>query len=71
MRIIQALDWFKDDRATGPSLIDGIVRYLDRSPRRVEILDDLRDNRSSVPSWMYSVVDTILRKAEHGGDDAR
>jgi len=46
------------------------VRYLDRSPRRTEILADLRENRTSVPSWMYTVIDMIIRKAEQQGDHA-
>ncbi|WP_031235659.1 DUF6088 family protein [Asticcacaulis sp. AC402] len=70
MRIIQALDWFKDDRATEPALINGIVRYLDRSARRDDILADLRENRAGVPSWMYTVIDMIIRKSEQKGDDA-
>jgi len=70
MRIIQALDWFKDGRAAEQSLVEGIVRYLDRSPRREEILDDLRGNRAAVPTWMYTVIDMIIQKAEQKGDVA-
>ncbi len=70
MRVVQALDWFKDNRANEPSLIDGIVRYLDRSSRRAEILTDLRDNRSGVPSWMCNVIDTIIRRSEHKDEHA-
>jgi hypothetical protein len=51
-------------------LIDGIVRHPERSPRRAEILADLRDNRTGMPSWMYTVIDTIIRKSEPKGDHA-
>ena len=70
MRIIQALDWFKDNRANEQPIIDGILRYLDRSPRREEILADLRDNKTGMSSWMYTIIDTIIRQSEKTGDNA-
>lgn len=63
MRVVQALDWFKDDRANEPSLIDGIVRYLDRTPRRGEILADLQENKAAMPTWMCNVIEAIIQKA--------
>jgi hypothetical protein len=70
MRIVQALDWFKDDHAHEPALIDGIIRYLDRSSRRNEILVDLHENKAAVPSWMCNVIEAIIQKAGPTHDDA-
>ncbi len=70
MRVVQALDWFKDDRVNEPNLIDGIIRYLDRSPRRDDILADLQESKAAMPTWMYNVIEAIIQKAGPKHDHA-
>jgi hypothetical protein len=64
MRVIQALDWFKDNRSNDQTLTDGIARYLERTPRRNEILEDLRANKQTAPAWMYPLIEMILANTE-------
>jgi hypothetical protein len=59
MRVIQALHWFRDERANLEAVVDGIVRYLARSPHRQPIVEDLRENIHAIPAWMYQAVETI------------
>ncbi|ESQ78431.1 hypothetical protein ABENE_23130 [Asticcacaulis benevestitus DSM 16100 = ATCC BAA-896] len=47
-----------------------MVRYLDRSSHRAEILTDLRDNKSGVPSWMCNVIDMAIRKSEQKDENS-
>ncbi|NEJ22093.1 hypothetical protein GR247_18200 [Rhizobium leguminosarum] len=61
MRVIQALHWFRDERSNLEAVIDGIVRYLRRSPHRQPIVEDLRENIHAIPAWMYQAVETITR----------
>jgi hypothetical protein len=59
MRVIQALHWFRDERSNLETVVDGIVRYLARSPHRQPIVEDLRENIHAIPAWMYQSVETI------------
>ncbi|WP_323131716.1 hypothetical protein [Agrobacterium tumefaciens] len=59
MRVIQALHWFRDERANLEAVVDGIVRYLARSPHRQPVVKDLRENIHGIPAWMYQAVETI------------
>ncbi|QAB00971.1 MULTISPECIES: DUF6088 family protein [Agrobacterium tumefaciens complex] len=59
MRIVQALNWFRDDRSSLEPAVNGIAHYLSRSPQRREILQDLRENIKALPAWMYPVVNAI------------
>ncbi|KOF15613.1 hypothetical protein AC244_22910 [Ensifer adhaerens] len=60
MRVVQALNWFRDDQSSIEAAVSGIVRYLSRSPHRQAILQDLRENIHALPAWMYSVVSAII-----------
>jgi len=72
MRIVQALNWFRDDRSTLQPAVNGIIHYLSQSPQRAAILQDLRENIQALPAWMYPVVNTITAAlgitAEDGQD---
>lgn len=59
MRVVQALAWFRDERASLEAAVNGIVRHLSRDPNREVIVQDLRDNIHAVPAWMYPLVETI------------
>ena len=59
MRVIQALHWFRDEPSNLETVVDGIVRYLARSPHRQPIVEDLRENIHAIPAWMYQAVETI------------
>jgi len=59
MRIVQALNWFRDDRSSLEPAVSGIVRHLAQSPHRAAILQDLRENIQALPAWMYPVVSAI------------
>ncbi|MNV33594.1 hypothetical protein D3C71_1249660 [compost metagenome] len=61
MRVIQALHWFRDERNNLETVVDGIVRYLARSPHRQPIVEDLRENINAIPAWMYQAIETITR----------
>lgn len=60
MRVVQALNWFRDDQSSIEAAVSGIVRYLSRSPHWQAILQDLRENIHALPAWMYSVVSAII-----------
>lgn len=59
MRVIQALSWFRDEKSSLDTAVNGIVRHLERNPNRQMIVQDLRGNISAVPAWMYPLVDSI------------
>ena len=59
MRIVQALNWFRDDRSSLEPAVNGIVRNLAQSPHRTAILQDLRENIQALPAWMYPLVTAI------------
>ena len=59
MRVIQALSWFRDERSSLDTVVNGIVRHLERNPNRQLIVQDLRENISAIPAWMYSLVGNI------------
>jgi hypothetical protein len=61
MRVIRALHWFRDERSNLETVVDGIVRYLARSPHRQPIIQDLRENIHAIPAWMYQAIETITR----------
>lgn len=61
MRVIQALNWFRDERSNLETVVEGIMRYLAQNPHREAIVQDLRDNIHAIPAWMYSAVDAIIR----------
>lgn len=59
MRIVQALNWFRDDRSNLEPAVSGIVGHLAQSPHRAAILQDLRENIQALPAWMYPLVNAI------------
>lgn len=61
MRVIQALGWFRDQRSNLEMVVDGIARYLEQSPHRQAIIEDLRNNIHAIPAWVYSAVDIMIR----------
>jgi hypothetical protein len=68
MRVIQALNWFRDDRSNLDTLVGGIIRQLSQNPHRQSIIKDLRENIHAIPAWMYPAVEIITRglhDAEH------
>ncbi len=70
MRVIQALGWFRDERSSLDTVLNGIVRHLERNQNRQMIVQDLRENISAVPAWMYPLVDRITGSqpaADHDG----
>lgn len=71
MRIVQALNWFRDDRPNIETAIAGIVRYLSRSPHRQLIIQDLRENIHALPAWMYSVVNSIISELPSPNEDGK
>ena len=72
MRVVQALSWFRDDRASLDAAVNGIVRRLSSAPEREAIVQDLNQNIQAVPAWMYPVIEKITRtlSADEGSDDA-
>jgi hypothetical protein len=69
MRVIQALHWFRDERSNLETVVDGIVRYLARSPHRQPIIEDLRENIHAIPAWMYQAIETITREPQPTADE--
>jgi Family of unknown function (DUF6088) len=63
MRVIQALNWFRDERSNLETVVNGVVRHLERNPNRQMVVQDLRENIRATPAWMYPLVDTIIRKS--------
>lgn len=61
MRVIQALNWFRDERSNLDIVVEGIARHLAQNPHQEAIIQDLRENIHAIPAWMYSTVDTIIR----------
>lgn len=61
MRVVQALLWFRDERSSLETAVNGIVRYLARNPDRDRIAQDLRENVQAIPAWMYPLIETITR----------
>ncbi len=60
MRVVQALNWFRDDRTSLEPAVNGVVHYLSRNPQRQAILHDLRENIHALPAWMFPVVNTVI-----------
>jgi hypothetical protein len=74
MRVVQALNWFRDDRSSIETAVSGIVHYLSRNPHRQTILQDLQENIHALPAWMYPVVNTIIAElppADESGKDGK
>lgn len=74
MRIVQALNWFRDDRSSLAPAVSGIVRHLSQSPERQVILQDLRENVHALPAWMFPIVSTIIAElppADESGKDGQ
>lgn len=71
MRIIQAIDWFKDAHRNDTTLIAGLKDYLRRTPKRLEIIEDLRANLSAAPSWMYPLINALISDTQKDADDAQ
>lgn len=71
MRVVQALAWFRDEKASLDAAVNGIVRHLARDPNREKVADDLRENIHAVPAWMYPLIETITRRlAEDHSENA-
>ena len=71
MRVVQALTWFRDEKASLDAAVNGIVRHLSRDPNREKVADDLRENFRAVPAWMYPLIETITRRlAEDHSENA-
>ncbi|MGC5341182.1 hypothetical protein ACPXBC_32035, partial [Escherichia coli] len=62
MRVVQALAWFRDEKASLDAAVNGIVRHLSRDPNRETVAEDLRENIHAVPAWMYPLIETITRR---------
>ncbi len=71
MRVIQALNWFRDERSNLDTVTEGIVRHLAENPHREAIVQDLRENIHAIPAWMYSAVDAIIRAPEVSPQETR
>lgn len=74
MRIVQALNWFRDDRSSLAPAVSSIVRHLSQSPERQVILQDLRENVHALPAWMFPIVSTIIAElppADESGKDGQ
>jgi hypothetical protein len=69
MRVIQALHWFRDERTNLETAVDGIGRYLARSPHRQPIIEDLRENIHAIPAWMHQSIETITRDPQPPEDE--
>jgi len=70
MRIVQALNWFRDNRTSMEAVVNGIARYLSKKPDRHLVISDLRENIQALPAWMYSVVEALeaaLPPTDHDG----
>ncbi len=61
MRIVQALNWIRDDRSLQDITTDGILRHLNKSPLKQTIVQDLHENIQALPAWMYPVVEKLTR----------
>jgi hypothetical protein len=61
MRVIQALNWFRNERSSLDIVVEGIGRHLEQNPHRDPIIQDLRENIDAIPAWMYSAVESIIR----------
>ncbi len=68
MRVVQALNWFRDDRSALDAAINGIVHHLSRDTNRQLIVQDLRDNIHAVPAWMHPLIETTICKLAEGTD---
>lgn len=68
MRIVQALNWFRDDQSSLQPAISGIARHLSRSPHRQAIIGDLQENIAALPAWMIPVVKTLVAESSSAGD---
>ncbi|AEI04462.1 hypothetical protein OCA5_pHCG300150 (plasmid) [Afipia carboxidovorans OM5] len=62
MRVVQALTWFRDEKASLDAAVNGIVRHLARDPNRAKVAEDLRENIHAIPAWMYPLIETITRR---------
>ncbi|MDI6838541.1 MAG: DUF6088 family protein [Rhizobiaceae bacterium] len=71
MRVVQALNWFRDDRSSLEPAVSGIVRHLSQSPHRQAILQDLRENIHALPAWMFPVVNTIIAELPPAEEDGQ
>jgi hypothetical protein len=75
MRVIQALNWFRDEKSNLDTVVNGIARHLERNPNRQMILQDLRENISAIPAWMYplvaSITSALLLSDRDGGPTER
>jgi hypothetical protein len=71
MRVIQALHWFRDQRSSLETVVDGIVRYLGRSMHRQSIVQDLRENINAIPAWMYTAVEIITRDPQPSANEIK
>ena len=59
MRIVQALNWIRDDHSQQDVATDIILRHLNKSRQKQTIVQDLHDNIQALPAWMYAVVETL------------
>lgn len=66
MRVVQALNWFRDDRLSLDAAINGIVRHFSRDTNCQLIVQDLRDNIRAVPAWMHPLIETIVCRLAEG-----
>lgn len=69
MRVIQALHWFRDERSNLETVVDGIIRYLRRSPHRQLIVEDLRENIHAIPAWMHQPVEILTHDPQSLEDE--
>ena len=69
MRVIQALTWFRDERSSFETVVEGIARHLSRSSNRQAVIQDLRENIRAVPAWMYPAVEAITRNVHDLGQE--
>lgn len=66
MRVVQALNWFRDDRSSLEPAVSGIIRHLTQSPHCQGILQDLQEKIHALPAWMFPVLNTIIAELPTG-----
>lgn len=65
MRIVQSLYWLRDTLKDNPLMdrkliLKKICRYLQNSPQRQKIRDDLQQGLYTLPAWMQELIQELL-----------
>lgn len=70
MRLVQALHWFRDDRASLDTVVNGLIRYLSKAPDQQAIVNDLKDNVQALPAWMYAIVEKLAHAVQSSAGES-